>query len=71
MMNAAEPEVRFDRIVISDAEGQRELSTSQFLGLPLTQRIRCVIERTVRFYWGTQEIDRHAAINAMRRDQVR
>lgn len=67
----SEVEVRFDRVVIVDDHGQRELTKGEFLGLPLSQRIRCVIERTATFYDGTREVDRHAAINGLRRAQAR
>jgi hypothetical protein len=64
-------EVCFDRVVILDHEGRRELSHHEFLKLPLSQRIRCVIERTATFYLGVDEVDRHSAINALRRTEAR
>lgn len=66
-----DPEVSFDRVVIFDREGRRELSKHEFLKLPLSQRIRCVIERTATFYSGDEEVDRHGALDALRRTEVR
>jgi hypothetical protein len=65
-----ETEARFDRVVIFDQEGRRELSQYEFLKLPLSQRIRCVIERTATFYLGIEEVDRHSAINALRKTEA-
>lgn len=64
------PAVQFDRIVIEDARGRRELTKAAFLALPLTERIRCVIERTAKFYDGPTEVDRHEALNGLRRAQA-
>jgi hypothetical protein len=61
----------FDRVVIADDQGRRELSKEDFLSLPLSQRIRCVIERTATFYSGSREVDRHRAINGLRRAEAR
>lgn len=66
-----EPEARLDRVEIDDETGHRELTKADFLLLPLSQRIRCVIERTARFFDGTREVDRHAALNGLRRAQAR
>ena len=64
-------EARFDRVFIDDDSGRRELSQGEFLRLPLSQRIRCVIERTATFFDGAREVDRHAAINGLRRSQAK
>jgi hypothetical protein len=66
--DAGEP---FDRVVIRDDQGRRELTKEQFLSLPLSQRIRCVIERTATFYNGVAEVDRHRALNGLRRAEAR
>jgi len=64
------PTTKFDRVVIEDARGRRELTKAAFLALPLTERIRCVIERTAKFYDGPNEVDRHEALNGLRRAQA-
>lgn len=63
-------EAPFDRVVVSDRDGQRQLTPGEFFALPLSSRIRMVLERTVTFYLGRVEIDRNAALEALRRIRV-
>ena len=58
--------VPFDRVVLSEAGVQRTLSVKEFLALPLSQRIRVVLERKVAFYQDGAEIDRHVALDSLR-----
>ena len=61
----------FDRVVITDeGAGPRVLNRDEFLRLPLSQRIRCMIQRTASFYAGAREVDRAVALNALRRARI-
>ena len=58
--------VPFDRVVLLEAGAQRTLSVEQFLALPLSQRIKVVLERQVTFYQDGAEIDRNVALGSLR-----
>jgi hypothetical protein len=60
------PDLVLDRVVISAPGERRDLSVPEFFRLPLSLRIRCVIERTATFYANGREVDRHAALAALR-----
>lgn len=58
-------EPTFDRVVVV-AEGQRrELSAAAFLKLPLPERIKHVLGRTVEFYLGSRTVERGEALKSM------
>jgi hypothetical protein len=63
-MNAA-ADLVLDRVIISGPD-RRDLSVAEFFRLPLSLRIRCVIERTATFYARGREVDRHEALAALR-----
>ena len=66
MKFAPNPVLVLDRIVIQTGPTRRELTVSEYFALPLSQRIRCVLDRTVTFYAGDREIDRQEALDALR-----
>jgi hypothetical protein len=53
----------FDRAVVEDAKGRRELSRNEYAALPLSERIALVLQKKVRFYRGGVEVN---AAQAMR-----
>ncbi|MCC6646930.1 MAG: hypothetical protein IT374_15320 [Polyangiaceae bacterium] len=59
--------VAFDRVVMTDAAGRRELGVEEFLSLPLSVRIRCVLAREAAFFLGAVEVDRKRALDSLRR----
>ncbi len=70
MMANDAPPTAFDRVVVEDERGRRELRPDEFLALPLSHRIRCVLERRASFYLGRDEIDRRDALDSLRRARV-
>lgn len=63
-------EVPFDRVVLSVSGGTRTLSVAEFLELPLTQRIKVVLDRSAVFYHRGAELDRKVALDRLRTRQV-
>lgn len=64
---SALPDAPFDRVIVDDAGGRRELSPDEFFALPLSVRIRCVLERRASFFLGHVEVDRREALDSLRR----
>ena len=56
----------FDEVVLTGEDGEQRLSVDAFFELPLSERIRRVIERSVRFLRGGAEVDRQEALAQMR-----
>ncbi len=57
----------FDRVELRDGTAVSTLTPSEYMALPLSQRIRAVIERRVRFFAGRTELAGDAALDAMRK----
>jgi hypothetical protein len=60
----------FDRVVIETAAGTSSLSTSEFAALPLTERLRAIFEKRLRFYRGTELVDATAALTSLRENAL-
>lgn len=60
-------EVPFDRVALSGSGGSRTLSVADFLALPVSQRIRVVLDRSAVFYHRGSEIDRKVALDRLRK----
>lgn len=60
-------EVLFDRVLLLRDGRHEVLTVDEFFALPLSQRIRHVIERTVTFKLGPTEVDHREALAALRR----
>ena len=60
--------VPFNRVELRDRAGElvSTLSVSQFCAMPLTDRVRAVLERRVLFFHDDQPIDMSAALRALR-----
>ncbi len=63
-------DVPFDRVVITEVSGTRTLSVEGFLALPLSQRIRLVLDRSVTFYNKDREVDRNLALDGLRKARI-
>ncbi len=63
-------DVPFDRVVITEVSGTRTLSVEGFLALPLSQRIRLVLDRSVTFYSKDREVDRNLALDGLRKARI-
>jgi hypothetical protein len=62
----AQARVSLERVVVTHGGKERAFSLEEFLALPLSQRIRCVLDRRARFYGSEGEIDRLVALDALR-----
>jgi hypothetical protein len=56
----------FNRVFLKVGDRRRELRVSEFLELPLTQRIEAILRRVVEFYDGSAPVSRHVALSALR-----
>jgi hypothetical protein len=56
----------FDRVIVQLGVEKRELSIDEFLHLPLHERVRCVLDRSVEFFLGKTAVDRKLALNSLR-----
>jgi hypothetical protein len=59
-------EAPFDRVVLVEAGRRRDVSMSEFLAMPLDERIRAILKRAIEFYDGAQAVDRQSALNFLR-----
>jgi hypothetical protein len=64
------PEPSFDEIVIRRDGEWHALSVAQFFDLPLSLRIRHVIERSIVFKRQGQEVDQKSALAVLRRMSI-
>ena len=60
-------ELCFDRVVLRVEGDTRELTSEQFLEIPLSARIRLVLERSAEFYRSGESVDWNDALNSLRR----
>lgn len=61
----------FDRVVIADAAGTRDLTPEQFFALPLAQRIQFVVEHRASFLAGEERVDPKEALARIRQSRAR
>ncbi len=59
-----------DQVRIRRMDGWYEITVREFFGLPLSTRIRHVLERTVEFRRAGQPVDPHEALAELRRLQA-
>src|SRR5436190_535340 len=45
-----------DRIVVRERGVERTMTVEEFLAVPLTERVRLVLERAIHFYAGGREV---------------
>ena len=56
----------FDRVALNSDAGIAQLSVEQFCRLPLTERLRAVLERRVEFFCGSERVEPLDALRALR-----
>jgi hypothetical protein len=62
-------ELPFDRVLIFQPEGRREMTAGEFLDLPLHERIRIILQRNLEFLAGTHIVERRTALKGLRQIQ--
>lgn len=65
------PVLPFDRVVIADDSGTRDLTPEQFFALPLAQRIQFVVEHRASFLAGEERVDSKEALARIRQSRAR
>jgi hypothetical protein len=56
----------FDRVVLLEGGERRPMRLEDFLAIPLPDKIRHILARTVEFYAGRTPVDRRIALAALR-----
>ena len=67
---AAHEETMFDAVKIRREGAWREISLESFFALPLSERVRHVIQRTVVFLENGQPVDQKTALAELRKARV-
>jgi hypothetical protein len=70
MSSANESRPLFDRVLIREVAGWKQITLDEFFALPLSRRIRHVIERTVACQLNGAEVDQREALAALRRARI-
>jgi hypothetical protein len=65
------PNLPFDTILASTEHGPEEFTPSQFMALPLDERLRYVLEKRVRFSLNGKTQDPNEALRALGRFRAR
>lgn len=60
------PALPFDRVVLKTGGGTRHLTVSDFLTVPLVERVRALLEKRVEFYQHETRLDTNEALRALR-----
>lgn len=56
----------FNRVVMQTAVGPRHLTVAEFEAIPLTERVRALLEKRVTFYRDYDAIAQEEALRALR-----
>jgi hypothetical protein len=56
----------FDRIFLNEASGRRELTTDEFLRLPLYSRVRLILENRVEFSLAGRPVGSREALKELK-----
>jgi hypothetical protein len=56
----------FDRVVLIEGTTRRAMPLDRFLAIPLPDKIRHILARTVEFYMGRTPVDRRVALASLR-----
>jgi hypothetical protein len=65
-----EARAAFDAVSICDHGVWRAIGVEEFFEIPLSRRIRHVLERTVRFSLHGVEVDRKDALASLRKSRI-
>jgi len=61
----------FDRVCLLDERGSaRDVELDEFLSMPLHDRIQTILERRVRFFRGSEEVQPLSALKALNSAQA-
>ena len=63
-MNA--PKLPFNRVIMQTAAGSKRLTVAEFEAIPLTERVRALLEKRVTFYRDYDPITQEEALRALR-----
>lgn len=66
MSSVVNSDAPFDLVLLETAGLRRRLTPNEFFALPLSERIRHVIERTATFMKDGREVDRQTALSRLR-----
>ena len=55
----------FDSIAIDDVSGEQRLSIEEFLAVPITTRVKWIMEKRLRFFRGASVIDRGLGLRSL------
>ena len=55
----------FDSIAIDDVSGEQRLSVEEFLAVPLTTRVKWIMEKRLRFFSGATSVDRGLGLRSL------
>jgi hypothetical protein len=56
----------FNGVVVQTKDGTKRLTVAEFEALPLTERVRALLEKRVAFYRDQTPLDANAALRALR-----
>lgn len=60
-----------DRVVLTEHGEERSMSLEDFFDLPLSKRIRFLIDGAARFYAGSEQVDTGDALAHLRKIQAK
>jgi hypothetical protein len=56
----------FDRVILKSERGEQRLTISEFEAIPLTQRVRAILEKRIEFYLDQARVEQSQALRALR-----
>jgi hypothetical protein len=56
----------FNRVIVRTVNGERQYSVHEFERVPLTERVRALLEKRVYFYCDQERIEQQTALRALR-----
>jgi hypothetical protein len=56
----------FNRVVLKSGQGDKRLTVPEFEAIPLTQRVRALLEKRVEFYLDQARVEQTQALRALR-----
>lgn len=59
-------ELPFNRVTVRSVSGERHYTVHEFERIPLTERVRALLEKRVEFFRDQQPIEQQAALRALR-----
>ena len=60
----------FNRIVINELNQRSEITLQEFQAMPVSERIRHILGRTLEFYLNNAPVDRNLALKSIQARQV-